>query len=234
MSIDDSFLHLYSYEDTIRIARRAADIPSPVPTPGGGTDDEVSALSESVSTAYETIVHWRKNLFEVPSSAVGRRFVKELTTWLKHFSAETKFRPIAIKTFLILPALLLQKPSANSKRAEHKKLLEARLDLWERRDISELLRSGNTIQKRLVTSRKTKKEDVARRFSNLMFEGKVTAAVRMLCQAENKGVLPFSDETMTLLKKKHPCPTGIRSDTLLNGRQSAKQAKNISVPLTQG
>ena len=175
-----------------------------------------------------------KNLFEVPSSAVGRRFVKELTTWLQHFSAETKFRPIAIKTFLILPALLLQKPSANSKRAEHKKLLEARLDLWERRDISELLRSGNMIQKRLVTSRKTKKEDVARRFYNLMFEGKVTAAVRMLCQAENKGVLPFSDETMTLLKKKHPCPTDIRSDTLLNGRQSAKQAKNISVPLTQG
>ena len=59
----------------------------------------------------------------------------------------------------ILPALLLQKPSAKSKLAEHKTLLEKRLDMWEKGEIQELLQSGRSIQKRLIASQKKGKEE---------------------------------------------------------------------------
>ena len=106
-----------------------------------------------------------------------------------------------MKTFIVLPALLLQKPSAKSKRHEHKVLLEKRLGQWNRKEILELLQSGRTIQKRLVSGQNKKKEDTARKFANLMFEGKVTHALRMLSDDESQGVLPLTEETRAQLKK---------------------------------
>ena len=51
----------------------------------------------------------------------------------------------------------------------------------------------------------------------MMFEGKVNAAIRMLCESESGGVLPMSDETKAELKKKHPPPADIIPESLLNG-----------------
>jgi hypothetical protein len=51
----------------------------------------------------------------------------------------------------------------------------------------------------------------------MMFEGKVTAAVRMLCEQENKGLLPLTDANKKLLQEKHPAPAGIADETLLHG-----------------
>ena len=83
------------------------------------------------------IVRWRKNIFDVPTYAVGRRFVKLLLTLLSHFNNQTKYGAIAMKTFLILPALLLQKPSRASKLSEHKQLLTKRLNKLEEGDVTE-------------------------------------------------------------------------------------------------
>ena len=90
------------------------------------------------------------------------------------------------------------------------------MDLWDKREISELLQSGKSIQKRLLVSTR-KNNDAARTFANLVFEGRITAAVRMLNHEENKGVLPLSEETLTELKNKHPIQAGIREHALLNG-----------------
>ena len=178
---------------------------------------EVAHFKQQIDSVYDKIVHWKKNLFELPTCSIGRQFVKELCSWLQHFNNETEYQCIAIKTFVVLPALLLQKPSAKSKKAEHKRLLEERLDLWRKRDIKILLSQGSTIQRRLTKSVQKQRVDVARTFANLMFEGKVTAAVRMICDQESKGLLPLSDETLTQLKAKHPAPAGIADDTLLHG-----------------
>ena len=59
---------------------------------------------------------------------------------------------------------------------------------------------GKNVQKMLLNSSKNKTQDLARSFANNMFEGKVTAAVRILCDDNNNGVLPLSEETMTQLK----------------------------------
>ena len=210
---------LYSFianDGAVVIIERTPDIPDPVHTLDLCADEEVQMFTDLINTAYEDIVHWRRNLFEVPTCAVGRRFVKELAVWVQHFNTSTKFKLIAMKTFIVLPALLLQKPSAKSKNSEHKNLLSTRMDLWDKHEISELLQSGKSIQKRLLASTR-KNNDAARTFANLVFEGRITAAVRMLNHEENKGVLPLSEETLTELKNKHPIQAGIREHALLSG-----------------
>ena len=179
------------------------------------SEEDVLTFSEDIGRCYEEIVHWRRNIFEVPSGAIGRRFVKLLTSWLEHFNAATKFQPIAMKTFLILPALLLQKPSKQSKPAEHKRLLEERMDLFEEGEVMRVFKSARMIQWKLVTS-KRKPVDETRKFSQLMFEGKVRQAMRMLTE-EDKGVLKLDPETKHLLEKKHPPPAPVRADSLLHG-----------------
>jgi hypothetical protein len=153
----------------------------------------------------------------VPTCKTGRTFVKELSTWLEHFNVGSVYRSIAVKTFIILPALLLQKPSAKSKRSEHVSLLKKRLLLWQNRDIDELMKEAKTIQRQLSKSSRKKTEDCARTFSRFMFEGKVNAAIRLLCDNENKGVLTLSDEILKVLQSKHPQPAEIEEDTLLHG-----------------
>ena len=48
-------------------------------------------------------------------------------------------------------------------------------------------------------------------------EGKVSAAIRMLCDEDNRGVLELSEETKAELMKKHPPPAPIKCDSLLCG-----------------
>jgi len=47
---------------------------------------------------------------------------------------------------MVMPALLLQKPSRNSKTKDHVAALSRRLDRWEKGDLDELLHEGVTIQ----------------------------------------------------------------------------------------
>ena len=48
---------------------------------------------------------------------------------------------------MIMPNLLLQKPSKTSKSKEHQLSLVRRLDLWQNGEFEELLFEGETIQK---------------------------------------------------------------------------------------
>ena len=116
---------------------------------------------------FEEAVHWRPNLMKVPTNGISKEFVRELSTRLEHFNDDTPYHCIATKTFMILPALILQKPCSNIKSSGYADLLNKRMGWWRDRDFSD-------------TSCK-KKPDTARVFANLIFEGKVSAAIRMRC-----------------------------------------------------
>jgi hypothetical protein len=120
---------------------------------------------------------------------------------------------------MLLPALLLQKPAAKSKNSEHKAKLEERLKQWDTREIDILVKEGKLIQKRLVASKIKKQEDNARTFANLMFHGKVTAAMRFLtnCDDQKGGLVEMNDATIKELKMKHPPPAPLVEETLLFG-----------------
>ena len=83
----------------------------------------------SIEHIYSTIIQWRKNLFQTPSGSAGKIYIKLLTTWLKHFNDNSSFKGVAMKVYMILPCLMLQKPSRTSKSRDHTKALERRFHL---------------------------------------------------------------------------------------------------------
>ena len=72
----------------------------------------------------EKIVHWKKNLFMLPSGAAGKRYVKEVTHLKKFWIQGTPLKSVPLKTVHVMPALLLQKPSKSSKAKDYLQALE--------------------------------------------------------------------------------------------------------------
>ena len=187
-------------------------------------------FSDAINDAYSQIVHWKRNLFMVPSGAQGKRFVGELARLFNAFANESALEAFAVKAALTMPAL--QKPSAKSKSLDHVNCLRRRFALWEKGDILELLKEGKTIQRQLQGSRSRRDEReearTAHRFSKLMMEGRVRAALRYLSKREHTGLLSL-DQIMTedptsssrktvreILEDKHPDANPANADAILS------------------
>ena len=110
---------------------------------------EGTVFCQKVSTAYDEIVHWHRNLFLVPYGRVGRDFV-HATLFLSYGEAGA-LEGIAIKAAMLMCALLLQKPHSQSSSRDLSKCLQRHLSLWNQGDIDALLSEGCTIQHRLLT-----------------------------------------------------------------------------------
>ena len=74
---------------------------------------------------------------KVPTNGISKEFVRELSTRLEHFNDDTPYHCIATKTFMILPALILQKPCSNIKSSGYADLLNKRMGWWRDRDFSD-------------------------------------------------------------------------------------------------
>ena len=172
---------------------------------------------ELIDKAYSEIVNWKKNLFLVPTSNKGKELINELAQWLDQFNKNTTFKFISLKVFMVLPSLLLQKPSATSKTKDHIEKLTLRLALWKERKIDELISEGKVIQIRLTSGKRKERDDIERVFAKLMFEGKINAPLRYLTENNDHGTLPSTPETIKELKKKHPEPAKIFNDALVTG-----------------
>ena len=81
----------------------------------------------NVLTVYEQVVYWKKNLFLLPSGKAGKQYIDETTKLMNEWLHESTLKNIAFKAIMIMPNLLLQKPSKNSKAKDHLKTLEKRL-----------------------------------------------------------------------------------------------------------
>ena len=135
---------------------------------------------------------------------------------------------IALKSAMTLPSLMLQKPHAKSKTHDHISCLRRRLSLWEKGDILNLLKEGRALQKSLARSQPPKRDtaddtSAARKFSRMMMEGRVRAALKLLSDNSNTGLLSL-DETIDdtsgktvrdVLEEKHPDPKPAHPETLL-------------------
>ena len=49
----------------------------------------------------------------------GKGLLEKMTFWLRQFNSNSDLNSIALKAFMILLSLMLQKPSATSKTKEH-------------------------------------------------------------------------------------------------------------------
>ena len=99
-------------------------------------------------------------------------FVSELARLYKAFASSSAMESIAI----VLPTLLLQKPSSKSKAKEHSACLDRGLSMWLCGNLNDLLLEGRTIQQCIHTQSEDRQKHHACSYANLMFEGKTKAA----------------------------------------------------------
>ena len=173
---------------------------------------------EEINNIYNEVVHFRRNIFNLPSGGAGKHFIEELTFWLKQFNSNSDLNSVALKAFKVLPSVVLQKPSATSKSKEHSVATERRLALWRQGDLNMLMKEIRFIQDRFVNSKRARSvEDISRTFAKLVFQGKLTAAIKLLDKENSSGLLNLSDEVLAQLKEKHPVPAEIEEECLLHG-----------------
>ena len=188
-------------------------------------------FSRSIRAAYQETVHWRRNVFLVPSGKVGKDFVRELTALFTAYSQAAALESVALDSVMVVCTLLLQKPHVGSKCRDHVEVLDRRLKLWREGNLDELLREGRTIQHHL-THRRTRSElsngddnngYTARTFANLVFQGKIHSALRFLSDNQGGSVLSLDEQASTdnnvtvreVLRQKHPAPRDEHAEALL-------------------
>ena len=68
--------------------------------------------------------------------------------------SDLPLKDTVFKAIMVMPSLLLQKPSQKSKSKDHLRALEWRLELWESGEVMELLNESDTIQKNMKANNK--------------------------------------------------------------------------------
>ena len=90
-------------------------------------------FEENVSFTNENILYWKKNIFLLPTGKSGECFIDETVRLTDAWVRGSPLNNIAFKAFMIMPSILLQKPSKDSKTKEHTKALEINyglMDIW--------------------------------------------------------------------------------------------------------
>ena len=105
---------------------------------------------------------------------------------------------------MIMPSLLLQKPSKESISKDHLKALRRRMELWQSGDLLKLLPDSLAIQKYLesVIGSKTMVQ-ISKTFVEEMQKGNLNGAMKLLTDNMDHGILPLNDESISKIKK-HP------------------------------
>ena len=67
----------------------------------------------------------------LPSGKAGRKFIGEVSRLMNEWLRDSPMKDIAFKAIIVMPRLLLKKPSHNSKPKDNLRALERRLELWE-------------------------------------------------------------------------------------------------------
>ena len=98
---------------------------------------------------------------------------------------------------------MLQKPSKTSKSREYCKELEDRLAAWKDGRINELIQECRIIQRRLSSNERRNKEDRAKTFAKLLFQGKINAAMKLLTNID-AGVHKVDDIILKQTATKRP------------------------------
>ncbi len=177
-----------------------------------------SDLEKNAMEIYDKIVFWKRNLFMLPNGASGKAYIRETTRLLNSWTENSPLKDCALKLIHIMPALLLQKPSKRSKTKEHVEALERRLETWRKGDIMKLYKEAEAIQLRLpINNGKRDIAAISRRFKELMQKGNVNGAIKLLTNNMKGGILPLNNETMELLRTKHPDGKEANEEALLPG-----------------
>ena len=141
-------------EETSRVLSQVSEserLPT-FPVPSGRT-----AIKELEKT-YGVIRSMSHTLFRLPTGRAGNRFLDEKTRVLNIYIDGTHGSQNALYAFFILPALILQKPSKNSKTKDNVNALQPRFELWCEGNVTELIKESKLLQKRLSNGKSNTSE----------------------------------------------------------------------------
>ena len=186
----------------------AADIPSSIP------EDKIW------QDRWTTLVNLPTQRYDLPSGAVGRRFIKMLTTEM----AGIKARKWNSERMIVFTIVMLQRERDVIKRRDIIKRITKRMDLWEAKKhstlINDTLRSNLTLQK--PRKKSTEPADHTEKvFARLLLQGKLRQAVRWVTGREKGGVLHPTDidaktgkPVAEVLESRHPVPMDTKIEDL--------------------
>ena len=66
---------------------------------------DLNLYHTQIDSAFEKIVKWKKNLFDLPRSACGKDFIREMTTSINCCVTKAADRYICIKALIVMPNL---------------------------------------------------------------------------------------------------------------------------------
>ena len=81
---------------------------------GTEPDNEIK-YREEIENAVNDLVHWKRNLFNLPKEAPGKAFINELTKQINEWCSKSLNRDICLKALMIMPSLMLQRTSNKCK-----------------------------------------------------------------------------------------------------------------------
>ena len=61
----------------------------------------------TINAAYDEVVHWKRNIFSVPTGWAGNNFVSELTSLFRAYTDSSALEVVALFASMVLPILLL-------------------------------------------------------------------------------------------------------------------------------
>ena len=183
-------------------------------------------IKKAITSIYNEIISWRKNLFLVPRGKVGTEFIRELTSTINQFTLPSKWTRVALAKVHIFIPMMLQKPSSKSKAKDHTQYLDKRLKLWKAGNLNAIMAENREIQNKLRRDQEKKQDNKEKNFCRLMLIGKVSQAMKFINNDDDtRGVHSLSGEIKTILEEKHPKSREVNQDILLP--QSANEPEPV-------
>ena len=86
-------------------------------------DYDGHVFEKNLNVIYDIIVYWKKNLFMLPTGRAGKDYIDEITRLSNAWIQDSAMKHITFKAIMVMPSLILQKPSRNSKVKDHSEAL---------------------------------------------------------------------------------------------------------------
>ena len=138
----------------------------------------------------------------LPTGRAGKDLIDEITRLLNAWILDSSMKHITFKAIMVMPSLILQKPSRNSKAKDHSEALRWRMILWQSGDLLQLFKEVETIQKGLKDLTKPKSiAQLSKKFAEYMNKGNINSAIKLLSNNMENGILPLNDTTLNILKQ---------------------------------
>ena len=200
--------------------KQTKTLTSPTMTSVWGIHDRED-LAQIINAIYEEIVLWKRNIFKVPSGNAGKKYIMELTRLIDAWNDDINgLNGIALKAAMVMPSVLLQKPNQKSTSKENADHLKRRLEWWDAGDFEKIMDEARTVQQRMKQHFKSKiesQQSISKKFANFMMKGQVQAAIRLLDEAETKGIADLNGDVLNTLKSQHPDSQPASPETLMQG-----------------